>query len=139
MGTIRCHRPPWTAVMDDGARALTAVLGRISGMKSMAIIHEIPAPGDKPEDLMARARRATLTGERTTFLVADRRDFRSLLATTRAVVLTADELALAVKKFGPIYACRLPLFVLDHDQRRGYVVWDASWVGGSLKLRPTDT
>jgi len=81
----------WTAVMDDGARALGAVLGRISGMKSMAIIHEIPAPGDKLDDFMARARRATLTGERTTFIVADRRDFRSLLATTRAVVLTADE------------------------------------------------
>ncbi len=86
---------------------------------------------------MARARRATLTGERTSFIVADRRDFRSLLATTRAVVLTADELTLAEKKFGPIYACRLPLFVLDHEQRRGYVVWDASWVGGALKLRRT--
>ena len=87
---------------------------------------------------MARARRATLTGERTTFIVADRRDFRSLLATTRAVVLTADELAPVERKFGPIFACRLPLFVLDHEQRRGYVVWDASRVGGSLKLRPAD-
>jgi len=27
----------------------------------MAIIHEIPAPGDTLDDLMARARRATLT------------------------------------------------------------------------------
>jgi hypothetical protein len=92
---------PWTAVMDDGATALGAVLGRISGMKSMAIIHEIPAPGDKLDDFMARARRATLTGERTTFMVADRQDFRSLLTTRRTVVLTADELALAEKKFGP--------------------------------------
>ena len=126
---------PWTAVMDDDSTALAAVLERISGMKSMAIIHEVPAPSDKPEDLLAHAQRATLTGERTTFLVADRHDFRSLLATSRAVVLTADELALAEKKFGPIYACRLPLFVLDHERRRGFVVWTASWVGGALKLR----
>jgi len=50
---------------------------------------------------MARGRRATLTGELTTFMVADRRDFRSLLTTRRTGVLTADELALAEKKFGP--------------------------------------
>lgn len=84
---------------------------------------------------MARARRATLTDEGTAFFVADRQDFRSLLTTRRAVVLTAAELALAEKKFGRIFAYRLPLFVLDHGQRRGFVVWDASWVGGALKLR----
>lgn len=126
---------PWSAVMDDGATALGAVLGRISGMKSMAIVHEIPAPGDTLDDFMARAGRATLTGERTTFMVADRQDFRSLLTTRPTVVLTAAELALAEKKFGPIFAYRLPLFVLDHEQRRGFVIWDASWVGGALKLR----
>ncbi len=129
---------PWTAVMDDSARALGAVLGRISGMKSMAIIHEIPEPGDKSDDIMARARRATLTGERTAFFVADRQDFRSLLTTSRTVVLSAAELALAEKKFGRIFAYRLPLFVLDHEQRRGFVIWDASWVGGALKLRRSD-
>src|SRR6267378_4268697 len=58
----------WTAVMGDRARALGAVLNRISGMKSMAIIHEIPTSGDTLDDLMARARRATLTDERTTVL-----------------------------------------------------------------------
>ena len=88
---------------------------------------------------MARARRATLTGEGTAFFVADRQDFRSLLTTSRIVVLTAAELALAEKKFGPIFAYRLPLFVLDHEQRRGFVVWDASWVGGSLRLRRSDS
>jgi len=126
---------PWTAVMDDSARALDAVLARITHMKSMAIIHEIPAAGEKSDDIMVRARRATLTGKRTAFFVADRQDFRSLLTTRRAVVLTTAELALAEKKFGRIFAYRLPLFVLDHDQRRGFVVWDASWVGGALKLR----
>jgi len=121
--------------MDDSARALDAVLARITHMKSMVIIHEIPAAEEKSDDIMARARRATLTGERTAFFVGDRQDFRSLLTTRRAVVLTTAELALAEKKFGRIFAYRLPLFVLDHDQRRGFVVWDASWVGGALKLR----
>ena len=61
----------------------------------------------------------TTISSRTTLIVADRQDFCSLLTSMRAVVLTADELALAEKKFGPIYACRFPLFVLDHEQRRG--------------------
>jgi hypothetical protein len=68
-------------------------------------------------------------------MLADRQGFGSLLITQRTVVLTADELALVKKRFEPISACRISLFVLDHDQRRGLVVWDASWVGGSLRLR----
>jgi len=29
----------------------------------------------------------------------------------------------------------MPLFMLNHDQRRGFVVRDSSWVGGVLRLR----
>ncbi len=36
----------------------------------------------------------------------------------------------------PTHACLL-LFVLDQEQWRGFVIWDASWVGGSLRLRRT--
>lgn len=126
---------PWVAVMEETSRALAAVLERISGMKSMALIHEIGAGPLSIDDVLARAKRATLGDERTTFIVGDRRDFRSLLTSRRAIVLTPGEHELAVKKFGPIYATEMPLFVLDHAQRRGYVVWDASWVGGSLILK----
>jgi hypothetical protein len=145
-GSDSLPQVPWTAVLDDRARALAAVLRRIAGMESRAIVQEIaPAghaasdasahPGRFLDDLLSSARRATLTDEETTFMVGDRSDFRALLTTQRAVVLTAAELELARRKFGPIYATRLPLFVLDHDQRRGFVVWDASWVGGVLRLR----
>src|SRR3989442_9842283 len=34
---------PWTAAMDDSARALDALLGRLTHIKSLAIIHQIPA------------------------------------------------------------------------------------------------
>jgi hypothetical protein len=158
-GSDSLPQVPWTAVLDDRARALAAVLRRIAGRGSRAIIHEFapagarasgepgaPAapgaaadPGRFLDDLLGSARRATLTDEETTFMVGDRRDFRALLTTQRAVVLTAAELELARRKFGPIYATRLPLFVLDHDQRRGFVVWDASWVGGVLRLRLVGT
>jgi len=40
----------------------------------------------------------------------------------------------ARKKFGPILPYSLPLFVLDHAQRRAYVIWDAQWRGGILSL-----
>jgi hypothetical protein len=124
----------WSGIMDDEAAALAAVLENIAGMKPMGIIHGIGAPGGGVEDAMARMRRATLTDERTTFVVAERRAFRSLATSRRAVVLTRHELELARKKFGPMLPLELPLFVLDHERRRGYVIWDASWVGGSLAL-----
>ncbi len=34
---------------------------------------------------------------------------------------------------------RLDSIVLDHERRRGIVVGNASWVGGSLKLRLSDS
>jgi hypothetical protein len=124
----------WSGVMDDEASALAAVLENIAGMKPMGIIHGIGAPGAGVDDAMARMRRATLTDERTTFIVGERRAFRSLATSRRAVVLTRHELERARKKFGPMLPLELPLFVLDHERRRGCVIWDASWVGGSLAL-----
>lgn len=108
-GSDSLPQVPWTAVLDDRARALAAVLRRIAGMESRAIIHEIPPAGPAAsgrfiEDLLSRARRATLTDEETTFMVGDRHDFRALLTT-----------------------------------QRGFVIWDASWVGGVLRLRLVGT
>jgi hypothetical protein len=125
--------------MTDPSAALAAVLERVAGMKSGAIIHEIgPTGGTKGgrtlDEFMARWRRATLTDERTTFIIGDRAAFGSLATSRRAVVLTARELELAHKKFGPIMPIDLSLFVLDHEARRGYVIWDASWVGGTIEL-----
>ena len=105
----------------------------------MAIIHEIGAPKASLDDLMRHMKSATLTDERTMFVEGDRSDFRSLMTTRRAVVLTPGELALARKKFGPIFAYSLPLFVLDHAQRRAFVIWDAQWRGGTLKLHRSDS
>jgi hypothetical protein len=129
----------WSSLTDESAGALGAVLERIAGMRSMAIIHEIGGPKNAPDDLMRRAKRATLTDERTSFIEGDRSTFGSLMTTRRVVVLTPAELDLAQKKFGPIFAYRLPLFVLDHAGRRGFVIWDAQWRGGILKLNRTDS
>jgi hypothetical protein len=125
--------------MTDPSAALAAVLERVAGMKSGAIIHEIGptggAKGGRPlNEFMEHMRHATLTDERTTFIIGDRAAFASLATSRRAVVLTARELELAQKKFGPMMPYDLSLFVLDHEGRRGYVIWDASWVGGTIEL-----
>jgi hypothetical protein len=87
---------------------------------------------------MEHMRRATLTDERTTFIIGERAAFASLATSRRAVVLTAAELELARKKFGPMMPYDLSLFVLDHEARRGYVIWNASWVGGTIELEKND-
>ncbi len=123
-----------SSVMDESAAALAAVLERIAGMRSMAIIHEIGGSKDSLDDFMRRAKSATLTDERTIFVEGRRSSFHSLMTTRRVVILTPGELDLARKKFGPIFAYSLPLFVLDHAQRRGFVIWDARWRGGILSI-----
>jgi hypothetical protein len=134
---------PWSGVMTDQSAALAAVLERVAGMKSGAIIHEIGpsggAKGGRPlNEFMEHMRHATLTDERTTFIVGERAAFASLATSRRAVVLTNHELELAHKKFGPMMPIDLSLFVLDHEARRGYVIWDASWVGGTIELEKKD-
>jgi hypothetical protein len=134
---------PWAGIMTDPSAALSAVLERVTGMKSGAIIHEIGptggAKGGRPlNEFMEHMRRATLTDERTTFIIGDRAAFASLATSRRAVILTAAELELARKKFGPMMPYDLSLFVLDHEARRGYVIWNASWVGGTIELEKND-
>jgi len=73
------------------------------------------------------------------FIEGDRSSFGSLMTTSRMVVLTTGEVDLARKKFGPILPYSLPLFVLDQARRRGYVIWDAQWRGGTLKLHRSDS
>ena len=124
----------WALQLSDSARALGAALNYLSGGKSMAIIHEIGSKQRGVEDLLRLSKKATLTDERTLFIVADRGDFGPLLPTRRIVVLSPAEHALAEKKFGPIFATRIELFVLDRAQTHALLVWDASWVGGTLRL-----
>lgn len=125
---------PWSGVMDEKAAALLAVLEDIAGLKPMGIIHEIPADGATADDLLAKARRPTLTDDETLFFVGQRPDFRSLVTSQRVVVLTSREADLARKKFGPLMPLELALFVLDHAESQGYVIWDAEWRGGTLAL-----
>jgi hypothetical protein len=71
---------------------------------------------------------------KTLFLVADRALFAMLSPTRRVVVLTAEEMEAAQKKFGPFFPSRLELFVFDRSGRRAYAVWSASWEGGQKLL-----
>jgi len=129
---------PWSGVMDEKAAALLAVLEDIAGLKPMGIIHEIGASGTKVDDLLAKARRPTLTDDETLFFIGERPDFRSLVTSQRVVVLTPHEAELARRKFGPLMPLELSLFVLDHAERQGYVIWDAQWRGGTLVLEKSD-
>jgi hypothetical protein len=125
---------PWNSAADENAKALAAVLGRLSGGKLPGIIHEIAGPKASLDDLLRRAKRPTLGGEQTMFIVAQRNPFRALLPSLRTVVPTKEEFDLAQKKFGPMFPSEIPLFILNREQRRGYVIWDESWRGGILKL-----
>jgi hypothetical protein len=129
---------PWSGTMNQTSAALAAVLEAIAGMRSMAIIHEIGPEPVRTGELLAQARRATLTDQRTTFIVGSRPDFRALLPSQRVIVLTNTEMEAAIGKFGQHFPIRLSLFVLDHEEQCGYVIWSASWVGGSLSLKKED-
>lgn len=128
----------WAGTPTPSAAALGKVLEEIAGMKSMAIIHEIAPAGAKLDDFMAGMKRASLTSQDTTFFAGQRTDFAPLLTDRRAVVLTATEFELVRRKFGVLYPLELALFVIDHDGRRGHVIWTASWVGGSFTLELVD-
>jgi hypothetical protein len=125
---------PWSSDADAQAEALAAVLGYLFGGKSPAIIHEIAGSNSKLDDLMSHAKKAALTDERTSFIVARRMSFQALLPSQRTIVLTEEELDQARRKFGALYPIEMSLFVLDRAQRTGYVIWSASWRGGVLSL-----
>jgi hypothetical protein len=72
--------------------------------------------------------------QKTLYLVADRALFATLSPSRRVVVLTAEEMEAAQKKFGPFFPSRLELFVFDRSGRRAYAVWSASWEGGQTLL-----
>lgn len=80
-------------------------------------------------------RTGVLTDERTMFVVADRQQFRGLTPPRRTIVLSPGELEKAQETFGPIFAIEFPVFILDPEKKRGYVVWTEHWKGGSLKLK----
>ncbi|HEY4589418.1 MAG TPA: hypothetical protein VII86_09320, partial [Thermoanaerobaculia bacterium] len=72
--------------------------------------------------------------EKTLFLIADRGLLAALQPTRRVVVLTPEEAAAALPKFGPFFPQQLELFFLDRSGRRAYVIWNSSWQGGQTLL-----
>ncbi len=114
--------------------AMAAVLNKISGEESGAIIHEVRRPPNDLMDLFAGIKTGVLTRERTLFVVADRARFRGLIPAHRTIVFSPEELERVQKKFGPLFAIELPVFILDPAKERGYVVWNARWKGGTLRL-----
>lgn len=115
---------------DRVALAMAAVLASVSGEPVPRVL---PAGSVAPQGL----KKLQLKEEHAVFFIGDRDVFRGLFPSERTIVLTQDELDAAEKKRGPIYGYHLELFLLDQKQDRGIVVWDASWVGGTLLLEWT--
>ena len=120
---------------------LTSDRDGLTDLAEERLVHDGDGQADGDDPLPQGAHRGTRGGagkhrrhEAAGVHPRHRRAFRSLATSRRGVVLTRHELELARRKFGPLLPLELPLFVLDHDGRRGYVIWDASWVGGSLAL-----
>lgn len=125
---------PFTAGSDEAARALGAVLKQTTGVEPDAIIVRPGGGEPSDEEITERARRAVLSSEHTYFLRGERRAFAPLSPSRRFVVITEPELVLVRKKFGTTYPYEFSFFFLDHEKRRAVVVWNACWVGGTLRL-----
>ncbi|MBZ5638614.1 MAG: hypothetical protein LAO51_07630 [Acidobacteriia bacterium] len=132
---------PLESSVDDRAEILQLLLRQAAGSASQAIIHEArgsASPSNSIDDLLANAKRATFTGRQTLFVVADRRIFRGVLPDRRIVVLRPDEHEAAIKKFGPIFATRISLLIVDRASYHAYAIWDASWRGGEVEFHKVD-
>lgn len=119
------------AAPSASTRALAAFLADTWNVDRRAIIEGIPA---EPRVLCCAKGGVRTVNEKTLFLIADRGLFSALQPTGRVVVLTPEEAAAALPKFGPFFPQQLELFFLDRSGRRAYVIWNAAWQGGQTLL-----
>ncbi|MCR9096298.1 MAG: hypothetical protein NXI30_18890 [bacterium] len=73
--------------------------------------------------------------ERTLFVVGDNVDFSAISVAARVVVLSPEESAAIDEHTGVFYPISIGLFILDHDERRGYLGWGGGWTGGALGFK----
>ena len=71
-----------------------------------------------------------IVDEKTEFLVATRADFRGVQPVRRTIVLSPEEHAASLTKFGTFFPTRLTV-AINRNGNVAFAVWSAGWHGGS--------
>jgi hypothetical protein len=114
-------------------QALAAVVKRISGVGSRALIEGVA--GTPAGVICCGPRKGPPVIEPTVFFIGERPLFAGLNPDRRVVILTRAEADAASKIFGLFFPTKIELFLLDHTGHRAFVIWSASWQGGTLSLK----
>jgi hypothetical protein len=77
---------------------------------------------------------AAFSHQHALFLVGDRSDFSGIVADYPIIVLSPREARAVYESRSVFYPASLSLFVLDHDRKRGLIIWSANWTGGTIRL-----
>jgi len=73
------------------------------------------------------------------FVVGQRSDFAALDVDRTIIVLSPREAAAVARSRSVFYPARIVLFVLDHERKRGVIIWSASWTGGRIRLTHSES
>ena len=120
----------------ERAAALLAALQLMFGPALSAHVIPIDTGASDEESQMRRAIGvpARLGAEPALFVVGRRSDFAALDTARPVIVLTAREAAAVRESRAVFYPARISLFVLDREHKRGLIIWNASWRGGTMRL-----
>ncbi len=118
--------------LTDEAEATVALLGFLVKGGSPAIIHGVLQRG---ETIFEHEDSATLTDERTLFLIGRRASFGSITLRRRIVILSEEEMQAARKKLGIIMPYTIESFIMDRDRKQARAIWNSAWRGATLRLK----
>jgi hypothetical protein len=121
--------------------ALAPALGMMFGesLRARVISPETGANLDAEQALRHAAGVPVMLGQHATlFVVGERSDFADLDAAYPIIVLSPREFAAVHEVKSVFYPAWIALFVLDHEQKRGVLIWSASWTGGRIRLTEKD-
>ncbi len=111
----------------------SAILKQMIGYDAAALVVPVSPPGEGLEDMLASAiGRPPVPARRDTFIVGgDPSLFAGLDLPFRLLVYTPEALRALTERGAPFYPPTVKVYS-SLDGRRHYVVWSASWVGGSF-------
>lgn len=110
-----------------------AILKHMMGYDAAALVVPVSTPGESLEDMIVSAvGRPPVPAPLDTFIVgADPTLFAGLDLPFRLLVYTPEALRALSERGAPFYPPTVTIYS-SLDGRRHYVVWSASWVGGSF-------
>lgn len=110
-----------------------AILKQVMGYDAAALVVPVSAPGESLDDMVVSAiGRPPVPASFDTFIVGgDPTLFAGLDLPFRLLVYTPEALRALSERGAPFYPPTVTIYS-SLDGRRHYVVWSASWVGGSF-------